>query len=180
MCNFEEIKNLAQLIDHIPIPIRAKYTFAISPINARNPFITSCFVKFVRSYSNDDPITIEFLKSIINWPLKMPSNLNELIHLENVFDVLDLYLWLSFRFPVIFFQTSEVIQLRQELEQIIYSGVKKLLSKEKGNKRLQINKNISFSSSLNSQKEIINVLKINEIDDINKVQAEKYLNTDYK
>ena len=64
--NFEEIENLAELIDHVTIPIRDKYSFAISPISLRHPFISSCFDKFVRSYSNNDPVKIEYLKSIIN------------------------------------------------------------------------------------------------------------------
>lgn len=143
MCNFEEIKNLAELIDHIPIPIRAKYTFAISPISLRHPFISSCFVKFVRAYSNNDPVTVDYLKSIVSWPLKMPANLNELIHLENVFDVLDLYLWLGFRFPLVFAHATEVIQLRSELEQLIFNGVRKLLSKESSHQRLTT-KNINY------------------------------------
>jgi DnaJ-class molecular chaperone len=47
---------------------------------------------------------------------------------------------------------------------------------------LYMDKKISslLAKWLSRQKEIINVLKINEIDEINKVQAEKYLNTDYK
>lgn len=174
MCNFEEIKNLAELIDHIPIPIRAKYTFAISPISLRHPFISSCFVKFVRSYSNNDPVTIEYLKSIINWPLKMPANLTELVHLENVFDVLDLYLWLGFRFSTIFSQPNEVIELRSELEQLIYSGVKKLLSKENNSARLS-NRNVIFKYASNVSNNDNSDVCIKPNDDF-KVATEKTTN----
>lgn len=35
LCNFEEIKNLAELIDHIDIPLKAKYVFVTSPISTK-------------------------------------------------------------------------------------------------------------------------------------------------
>jgi ATP-dependent RNA helicase SUPV3L1/SUV3 len=129
LCNFEEIKNLAEMIDHIPIPLKAKYTFCTSPISTRDIFVSSCFVKFVRSYSNNEPVTVECLQSIINWKLSTPTNLNELLHLESVFDTLDLYLWLSFRFPTIFSQPNEIAQMRIDLEMVIFKGIKQLLSK---------------------------------------------------
>jgi hypothetical protein len=86
----------------------------------------------------------------------MPSNLNELIHLENVFDVLDLYLWLGFRFPLIFCQPSEVIQLRLELEQVIYAGVKKLLSNDNNSQtnKFETKNTARYSKTANSSTEI--------------------------
>ena len=86
----------------------------------------------------------------------MPSNLNELIHLENVFDVLDLYLWLGFRFPLIFCQSSEVIQLRLELEQVIYAGVKKLISKDNNShtNKFVAKNNVRYSKSAHNSTEI--------------------------
>lgn len=35
LCNFEEIRSLAETIDHIPIPLKAKYTFVTSPISTK-------------------------------------------------------------------------------------------------------------------------------------------------
>ncbi len=90
--------------------------------------MTSCFVKFVRYYSRNEELTGDILKRLLGYPFKSPLNLNELAHLEDLYDVLDLYLWLSFRFNSIFCQREEVFEIRKELEEIIFNGVKELLS----------------------------------------------------
>ena len=131
LCNFEEIRTLAEAIDHIPIPIKAKYTFATSPISQKNAFVFSSFVKFVRSYSNNEVFSIQDLKSLIEWPLDEPKDLLELNHLESVYDLMDLYLWLACRFPAVFAHHAECMKIRTELEELIYKGVQKLLSKSK-------------------------------------------------
>lgn len=92
-------------------------------INKRNSFVTSCFVKFVRCYSSNVEVTEELLKKMLmQWPFKTPSNMKELQSLEDVFDVLDLYLWLSFRFSSIFCQTEKISVMREELENVILNG----------------------------------------------------------
>ncbi len=126
LCNFEDVKALAELIDHIPIKLKAKYTFATSPINRKEAFLVTCFVKFVRFYSNNEPVTIEALKKIVDFPFSMPKNIADVRHLEVMYDALDLYLWLSYRFSDIFCNPEEVKAMRINLEATIYQGVKEL------------------------------------------------------
>ena len=149
LCNFEEIRVLAETIDHIQIPLKAKYTFVTSPISTkyfilirffflpyslfiylslfgdlskRKPFVVSCFVKMVRMYSNNTAVTIDNMKTMLSWPFKKPTSLKDLMLLEDMFDVLDLYLWLSFRFGAIFCQREDIILMRNELEEVIFEG----------------------------------------------------------
>ena len=124
LCNFEDMLALAELIDHIPIKLKTKYVFATSPINRKEAFLTSCFVKFVRFYSNNEPVTADVLKKMIGYPWEVPDNMTAVQHLEVVFDVLDLYLWLCNRFPEIYCYREEVVSMRIDLEAIIYKGVK--------------------------------------------------------
>ena len=132
LCNYEAIK-LAELVDQIKIPLIAKYTFCTSPITTKEKLISSCFVKFVRYYSKNEPVTAEILQDMIKWPLppNSPVDIDNLKHLEVVYDVLDLYLWLSFRFKETFIDTEIITQMRLELEEIIFKGVGKLLSNNK-------------------------------------------------
>lgn len=58
------------------------------------------FLKFARQYSQNEALTFNWLCQQIGWPFAMPNTLLDLVHLESVFDVLDLYLWLSYRFQV--------------------------------------------------------------------------------
>lgn len=123
ICDLENFKLLANTIQHINIPLRARFTFCCAPINIKFPFTVAMFTKFVRQYSVSEPVTAPWLRRNINWPCKPPKNLEELNHLETVFDVFELYLWLSYRFPDIFPEPDEVRLLQKGLDEIIFTGV---------------------------------------------------------
>ena len=50
---------------------------------------------------------MEWLCSQLGWPFQSPRNIADLVHLEAVFDVLDLYLWLRYILLAIFFFAIE-------------------------------------------------------------------------
>ena len=59
------------------------------------PITTMCCApQFARQFSRDEPLTFNWIRRHINWPLPPPQNIKDLVHLEAVHDVLDLYLWL--------------------------------------------------------------------------------------
>lgn len=123
MCNLEGFKFLADMIQHVPLPLRARYVFCCSPINQKMPFVCSMFLKFARQYSRNELLTFQWLGRNIGWPLAIPKSIMDLVHLEAVFDVLDLYLWLSYRFPDLFPDAEDVRAMQQELDLIIQKGV---------------------------------------------------------
>lgn len=45
MCNIEEFKFLADMIQHVPLPLRARYVFCCAPINKKIPFVCTMFLK---------------------------------------------------------------------------------------------------------------------------------------
>lgn len=55
-----------------------------------------CFSQFARQYSRNEPLTFAWLRRYIKWPLLPPKNIKDLMDLEAVHDVLDLYLWLRY------------------------------------------------------------------------------------
>ncbi|XP_034487891.1 ATP-dependent RNA helicase SUV3 homolog, mitochondrial [Drosophila innubila] len=123
MCNIEDFKFLAEMIQHVPLPLRARYVFCCAPINRKMPFVCSMFLKISRQYSRNEPITFDFIKRNCNLPLKLPKTILDLVHLEAVFDVMDLYLWLSYRFMDIFPDAASVREAQKELDEIIQQGV---------------------------------------------------------
>lgn len=52
--------------------------------------------QFARQFSRNEPLTFDWLCRHIKWPLAAPKNIKELVHLEAVHDVFDLYLWLRY------------------------------------------------------------------------------------
>jgi ATP-dependent RNA helicase SUPV3L1/SUV3 len=123
MCNTEDFKFLADMIQHVPLSLRARYVFCCAPINRKMPFVCSMFLKFARQYSRSDVVTFNWLCTQVGWPLSMPRTILDLVHLEAVFDVFDLYLWFSYRFMDIFPEANLVRDIQRELDEIIQQGV---------------------------------------------------------
>ncbi|XP_053694212.1 ATP-dependent RNA helicase SUV3 homolog, mitochondrial [Sabethes cyaneus] len=123
MCNTEDFRFLAETIQHVPLPLRARYIFCCAPINRQMPFVCSMFLKYARRYSKNEPVTFDWLCNQCGWPFQLPRTIIDLVHLEAVFDVLDLYLWLSYRFPDLFPDEKLVRDIQKELDDIIQQGV---------------------------------------------------------
>ncbi|XP_065371873.1 ATP-dependent RNA helicase SUV3 homolog, mitochondrial [Calliphora vicina] len=123
MCNIEDFKFLAEMIQHVPLPLRARYVFCCAPINRKMPFVCSMFLKITRQYSRGEPLTFEFITKNCGWPFSLPKTIVDLVHLESVFDVMDLYLWLSYRFMDLFPDSVSVRAAQKELDEIIQQGV---------------------------------------------------------
>ncbi|XP_053946950.1 ATP-dependent RNA helicase SUV3 homolog, mitochondrial [Anastrepha ludens] len=123
MCNIEDFKFLAEMIEHVPLALRARYVFCCAPINKKMPFVCSMFLKIARQYSRNEPITFDFITRNCGWPFALPKTIIDLMHLESVFDVMDLYLWLSYRFLDLFPDAAAVRVAQKELDEIIQQGV---------------------------------------------------------
>uniref|UniRef100_A0A672SQ01 ATP-dependent RNA helicase SUPV3L1, mitochondrial n=1 Tax=Sinocyclocheilus grahami TaxID=75366 RepID=A0A672SQ01_SINGR len=123
VCNIDDFKFLADMIQHIPLNLRSRYVFCTAPINKKQAFVCTSFLKFARQFSRDEPLTFNWVCRHVNWPLAPPKNLKDLVHLEAVHDVLDLYLWLSYRFMDMFPDANLVRDIQKELDGIIQVGV---------------------------------------------------------
>ncbi|XP_030841445.1 ATP-dependent RNA helicase SUPV3L1, mitochondrial [Strongylocentrotus purpuratus] len=123
VCNVDDFKFLADMIQHVPLHLRARYVFCCAPINRKLPFICTMFLKFARQYSRNQPITFDWFCRSVGWPLAVPKNIRDLMHLEAVHDVMDLYLWLSYRFMDMFPDTALIQDVQAELDHIIQMGV---------------------------------------------------------
>nr|CAG4641492.1 EOG090X01V1 [Eurycercus lamellatus] len=145
MCSIDDFKFLADMIQHVSLPLRDRYVFCCAPINRKSPFICSMFLKFARRYSNNEALTFDWLCRQIGWPFVCPNTLLDLVHLESVFDVLDLYLWLSYRFQDLFPEADLVRDMQKELDCLIQEGVTQLT-------RLLVNSETGSNSQLKVKK----------------------------
>ncbi|XP_064789879.1 ATP-dependent RNA helicase SUPV3L1, mitochondrial isoform X1 [Oncorhynchus masou masou] len=126
VCNIDDFKFLADMIQHIPLNLRSRYVFCTAPINKKQPFVCTSFLKFARQFSRDEPLTFDWVCRHVSWPLVPPKNIKDLVHLEAVHDVLDLYLWLSYRFMDMFPDANHVREIQKELDSIIQVGVRNI------------------------------------------------------
>ena len=98
MCHLDDFKFLADMIEHIKLPLKAKYTFCCAPINRKMPLVCTMFLKFARQYSKGELINFDWLCGQLGWPFAPPETILDLVHLEAVHDCFDLFLWLSYRY----------------------------------------------------------------------------------
>lgn len=123
--------------------------------NSRGGFST---LKFARQYSRNDTITFNWLCSQVGWPFSIPKTIIDLVHLEAVFDVLDLYLWFSYRFMDIFPEANLVRDIQQELDEIIQQGVFQI-TKLLQNSETAISSNRPDEDSFSISQRKVNVFK---------------------
>lgn len=45
MCNIDDFKFLADMIQHVSLPLRARYVFCCAPINRKSPYVCTMFLK---------------------------------------------------------------------------------------------------------------------------------------
>ncbi|XP_076066890.1 suv3 RNA helicase [Oratosquilla oratoria] len=128
MCSMDDFKFLADMIQHVPLQLRARYVFCCAPINKKMPFVCAMFLKFTRQYSQNEAATLDWLCHQVRWPFEPPNTILDLVHLEEVFDIFDLYLWLSYRFQDMFPEGELVRALQGELDIMIEAGVANITS----------------------------------------------------
>lgn len=159
LCNLEDFKFLANMIEHIPLALKTRYALCCAPINRKQPFVCTMFLKLARQISRGEPLTHDWVWRQLGWPLQMPTNVTDLMHLEAVHDVLDLYLWLTYRFVDLFPDVDHIRDMQNELDDVIQTGVKNLT---------QLLKNAETSSSYNK-----NVLEDDDFDVTNRTMRRK-------
>jgi len=127
LCHLDDFKFLADMIEHIKLPLKAKYTFCCAPINRKMPLVCTMFLKMARQYSKGELVNFDWLCSQLGWPFSPPETILDLVHLEAVHDSFDLFLWLSYRFPDMFVDTDLLRQVQQELDIVIQHGVSNIV-----------------------------------------------------
>lgn len=79
--------------------------------------------QFATQYSKYEPITFSFLAKHCSFPVSLPRTIADLVQLENIFDVMDIYLWLSYRFVDMFPHADKVRAAQGQLDALIQEGI---------------------------------------------------------
>jgi len=100
-CGMESIREVASAIEHIKnLPLRDRYTFCLVPVKMERKALMTALVKFVKRYAANQLITYDYFHQQIK-PLLIPAaKIEQLMDLNDAYDAVGIYLWLSYRFPV--------------------------------------------------------------------------------
>lgn len=59
--------------------------------------------------------------------MNVPKSLADLVQLENIFDIMDIYLWLSYRFPMHFLEGDRVREAQSYIDQQIQESISDII-----------------------------------------------------
>ncbi|XP_026288989.1 ATP-dependent RNA helicase SUV3 homolog, mitochondrial [Frankliniella occidentalis] len=143
MCNIESFMYLAEKIDSIPLPLRARYVFCCSPVNIKDNIVVTILLRMARHFSKNKIMDANWLTKQMQWPPQVPNNIADMSQLESLHDVFDLYLWLSLRFTDQFQETDNVRQMKKLLDSVIVEGLahlSRLMSNDGDNEESMVSK----------------------------------------
>lgn len=79
--------------------------------------------QFAAQHSANRAITYDFVAKYCGLPVRLPNTIAELIQLENIFDVMDIYLWLRYRFIDMYPHYEKIRSAQGQLDDLIKEGV---------------------------------------------------------
>ena len=105
LCSLADTRALATAIEHLPLSLKNRYTFCIAPVDKSSSlslsyFLTVNITNLIRNINNVKYATNHALGKDVPVEVNLRSiqfKRSNLVELEAVYNVLDLYIWLSFR-----------------------------------------------------------------------------------
>ncbi|EXB51130.1 ATP-dependent RNA helicase SUPV3L1 [Morus notabilis] len=91
----EEMMKVAAVIDQLPLSLQDKYLFINSPVDMDDAISAQGLTQFAENYAKRGIVRLREI--FIPGMLEVPKSHTELKELESIHKVLDLYVWLSFR-----------------------------------------------------------------------------------
>ncbi|KAM3728112.1 ATP-dependent RNA helicase [Dirofilaria immitis] len=121
LCDIEQFRKLAELIDDIPLSMKVKYAFCTAPVDMEvdNGVARACFVRIARRFAEGQAINYSWFCEIIQWPFPKPTNVTMLLDMCKLYNLIDLYLWLSYKFPDMFPDRERIRLLGKLIESYI-------------------------------------------------------------
>eukprot|EP00602_Paraphysomonas_sp_CaronLab_P001007 CAMPEP_0185033648 /NCGR_PEP_ID=MMETSP1103-20130426/22779_1 /TAXON_ID=36769 /ORGANISM="Paraphysomonas bandaiensis, Strain Caron Lab Isolate" /LENGTH=626 /DNA_ID=CAMNT_0027569993 /DNA_START=118 /DNA_END=1995 /DNA_ORIENTATION=- len=121
--DLDEKREQAAAISEFRMRFRDRYMFCLAPVNIDSKDVMKAFRSMARQFSRGDEVILS--KKHIP-PLIPPKGPDELLILETAHQIMDLYMWLSFRFPEQFIQAKEISAMSAVCVSLIDSALKNL------------------------------------------------------
>ncbi|TMW61750.1 hypothetical protein Poli38472_010813 [Pythium oligandrum] len=118
MCNHVDMKDAAGLLRDIDIKLSDRFTFCQAPANLRNPLARRVFVDYATAHAKDESVKLD-----IYLPRYAPQTAETLRDVEIKAQIIDLYLWLSFRFETTFVEHELALELKTKALELVEQGL---------------------------------------------------------
>ena len=98
LCDLEEKSAIARAIDNVPLTFCNRYLFCMAPVDPNNEELLSSFLTFTTDFSRYGRVSLTDTVAT----RRVPRTPTELLSLETMHRVFDVYLWLGQHFPLAF------------------------------------------------------------------------------
>uniref|UniRef100_M4BBS7 RNA helicase n=1 Tax=Hyaloperonospora arabidopsidis (strain Emoy2) TaxID=559515 RepID=M4BBS7_HYAAE len=118
MCNHQDMKNAATLLRDAELSLSDRFTFCMAPVSLRNPLARKVFLEYARAHSLGQSVKLD-----IYLPKYPPRTAEALGDVEIKAKIIDLYLWLSFRFSDTFAENDLALELKARVLELVEQGL---------------------------------------------------------
>ncbi|KAF1785192.1 P-loop containing nucleoside triphosphate hydrolase [Phytophthora cactorum] len=118
MCNHQDMKDAATLLRDTELTLSDRFTFCMSPVSLRNPLARKVFLEYARAHSLGQSVKLD-----IYLPKYPPRTAEALGDVEIKAKIIDLYLWLSFRFEDTFVEKDLALELKTRVLELVEQGL---------------------------------------------------------
>ncbi|UIZ25241.1 hypothetical protein KXD40_009062 [Peronospora effusa] len=118
MCNHQDMKDAATLLRDTDLLLSDRFTFCMSPVSLRNSLARKVFLEYARAHSLGQSVKLD-----IYLPKYPPRTAEALGDIEIKAKIIDLYLWLSFRFKDTFAENDLALELKKQVLKLVEQGL---------------------------------------------------------
>eukprot|EP01041_Mallomonas_annulata_P007206 gene7206-14696_t len=128
ICDHEDMKLVSNWLHTIPMTLADRFTFANAPASTRDSMSMNSLYQFAATYAQGRPVALN-----IRLPKYKVRDVIDLTDLCAKHNILDLYLWLSFRFPKYFIERDLCIEQKEYAISLIDSALNNTSLQQKYN-----------------------------------------------
>ena len=118
MCNHQDMKDAATLLRDAELSLSDRFTFCMAPVSLRNALARKVFLEYARAHSLGQSVKLD-----IYLPKYPPRTAEALGDVEIKAKIIDLYLWLSFRFSDTFVENDLALELKTRVLELVELGL---------------------------------------------------------
>lgn len=108
MCDHDDMIVIANWLHTIPMTLPERFLFSSAPVNTKDQTSMNILYSFAAAYAQRRPVAMN-----IRFSKYQPTDVFSFMDLCAKYNALDLYLWLSFRFPKYFIERDNCLEQRE-------------------------------------------------------------------
>ena len=137
MCRADELKTVANVIQHLPLTLAQRCALTLMPVNLRNAEVRAYLIKYLIAFTDGAPVLLD-----VQLPLNSPDYLvRDLASLEDKHLVLDVYMWLAQRLSGgVFPDLGKAVKMKAEASAMLEASLTHLSEDTKSGWEREVNR----------------------------------------